>query len=105
MARNQKAYSVNTEKKVITIYTNIKQTEADKMMIDTYIRNGYVLKASEKKTITIAQMRKELKDDENALKEFEALYSKKDIDEDEATGFHQACKFYTNWKKNKKKNK
>lgn len=104
MARKQKAYSVNTAKKVITLYSNIKQTDADKMVIDTYIRNGYVIKQTEKKTITVKQMRKELSVDEKALNEFNALYDK-DTEKDEAIGFHQACKYYTNWKKEQEKKK
>lgn len=102
MARAQKAYSVNTNKKVITIYENIKQKKKDEEEIKMYVNCGYKIKYAKK--ITVEDMKKELKKhDETALKEFERLYNLNE--EGGALGFHRACKYYTDWKKEQEKKK
>ena len=99
MAKTEKSYRIDKKKKVVVLFSNIKQTDADKMLIDTYVRNGYTLKAEIK--ITVAMMRAEMKNDKTALDEFNRLYTLNE--EGGALGFHRACQFYTKWKKENKK--
>ena len=98
MARKEKGFRIDTKKKVVTLFSNIERTEADEMIIDTYVRNGYKLKVEKK--ITISMMKAELKKDKTALAEFERLYTLNE--EGGALGFHRACQFYTKWKKESK---
>lgn len=101
MARKSKSYRVDTKKKILIMYSNVKQTSEDKFIINTYIDNGYKLKV-EKKT-SIEDMRKALEKDTQALEEFNRLY---DLNEEGgALGFHRACQFYTKWLKDKKDKK
>lgn len=99
MAKTEKSYRIDKKKKVVVLFSNIEQTDTDKMMIDTYVRNGYTLKAEKK--ITVAMMRAEMKNDKTALDEFNRLYTLNE--EGGALGFHRACQFYTKWKKENKK--
>lgn len=96
MARQVKGYRVDTKKKVVILFTNIKRTKADELIIGTYINNGYKVR-TEKKT-TVEMMKKELKEkDKTAYEKFVKLYTTNE--EDGALGFHRACKFYSDWKK------
>lgn len=99
MAKTEKSYRIDKKKKVVVLFSNIDQTDADKMLIDTYVRNGYTLKAQTK--TTVAMMRAEMKNDKTALDEFNRLYTLNE--EGGALGFHRACQFYTKWKKENKK--
>lgn len=102
MARQVKGYRVDTKKKVVILYTNIKRTSADELVIGTYINNGYKIKTEEK--VTVEMMKKELKKaDETAFNEFVKLYETNE--EGGALGFHRACQFYTKWKKEQEKKK
>mgnify|MGYP006864377690 CR=1 FL=1 len=97
MPKKAKSYRVDTKKKTIILYTNIKQTVEDKFLISTYLDNGYKMKAEKK--ITVEDMRKELSKDKPALDEFNRLY--KLNEEGAALGFHRAMQHYTKWKKGK----
>ena len=101
MARKEKGYSVNTKKKVITKYTNVKRSETDELEISDYIQNGYKVKYEKK--INVAEMRRQLKKDEKALKEFNKLYSMK-VEDGGACAFHSAMQFYQKWVKEVKNN-
>lgn len=96
MARREKGYSVNTKKKVITKYTNVKRTDMEEREISDYIQNGYKVKYEKK--INVAEMRRQLKKDEKALKEFNALYSST-VEDGGACAFHSAMQYYQKWAK------
>ena len=72
MPRKEKSFRVDTKKKAVILFSNIKQTKADEILIDTYVRNGYTLKVETK--TTAAMMRAELKKDNTALQELNRLY-------------------------------
>lgn len=90
-----KSYKVDKKNMVVVMFSNIEQTPTDKMIIDTYVRNGYTLK-SEKKT-SVEDMRKELELCAEALEEFNRLYELNEVGG--ALGFHRACQYYTKFKK------
>ena len=95
MAHKPQSFKLDEKNKVIIIYTN-KDVPAEKPLITFYLEKGYAPKLEEKKaTKTKAEMEKELKKDPEALKNFQEAYSKKN-------GFFDACKIYSNWKKNNK---
>lgn len=91
-----KTYTVNTNKKVITISNSAKLTATDKEEITMYLNVGYVLrhksaarakKAAERAdTLKDADIKEALKDDANALKTYN------DIKKDK--GFFAAKKWY-----------
>lgn len=98
MAKKPVSFRTDAEKKTITIYTNVEKPAAEASLIEFYLGNGYIpLMAEKKKGKTVADMRKDLKDDEKTLKAFNEAYAQK-----EAGGFHAACKIYAEWKKNNK---
>lgn len=95
MAHKAKSFKLDQKKKVIVIYTNVDEP-VEKTLIDYYLNAGFTPMFDEKKpTKTVADMRKELAKDENALKAFNDAYKKKN-------GFFEACKIYSQWKKNNK---
>lgn len=98
MAKKAESFKVNAEEKTIIIYDNVKQTTAEKTLVEFYLTQGFTpLFEKKKKGITVAEMRKDLKGTDT-LVEFERLYkSKKD-----GEGFHSACKLYNAWKKENK---
>lgn len=100
MAHKPESFRIDEKKKVIVLYTNETQSDAEKTLIQSYLMGGYTPKMEEKKPAkTVAEMKKELSADENALKEFEAIYKSKA----KGKGFFGACKYYGEWaKKNKK---
>lgn len=107
MARKaaKKGYKVDTAKKIITIYSNVEQSAADKEDIQLYVSAGYVIKRA-KRAATVEEMRDALKAaDPKAAEEFDKLYEMKKvvIDGKEELGFHAAVKFYNNWKKEQEK--
>lgn len=84
----------NEKEKIIVLYTNIT-VDAEKPLIEFYMKNGFTPKLEEKKAQkTVADMKKELKDAPEVLAEFEKAYSEKN-------GFFNACKVYSDWKKKK----
>ena len=104
MAHKPKSYTVDEEKKVITLYDNIKPSPMEEVMINRYLDKGYTHKIGTKKpAVKVAQMREELKEDVEALNKFNELYalkvSKEELAAGVKSGFHQATKFYTDWKK------
>lgn len=97
MAHKAKSFKLDEKKKIITIYTNIEQPASEKTLLEFYLDKGYTPKFEEKKpTKTVKEMRKELAADEETLKAFDAAYKKHD------SGFFDACKIYTAWKKEHK---
>ena len=95
MAHKPKSFKVNEEKKQIILFTNVEPA-GEQTLIDFYLRNGYTPLFEEKKSTSVADMRKELKKDPEALAKFEEAYKEK------TNGFFKACKVYTEWKKNNK---
>lgn len=78
---------------VIILYTNVEANPAEQMLIDRYLKMGYEPMFEEKKaSVSVADMRKELKADKETLDKFEEAYKVKN-------GFHKACKIYAEWKK------
>lgn len=102
MARKAQSFKVDEKNKAIILYTNVEQNPAEKSLIDFYLSSGYLPKFAEKKAgKSIAEMRKELKADAEALAKFEEAYNNKD----NKKAFFDACKIYNAWAKANKKNK
>lgn len=102
MAHKAESFKVATKKtkkgevNVIVLYTNVEANPAEQMLIDRYLKMGFEPMFEEKKaSVSVADMRKELKADAEALAKFEEAYAVKN-------GFHKACKIYAEWKKNQK---
>ena len=102
MAHKAESFKVATKKtkkgevNVIVLYTNVEANPAEQMLIDSYLKMGFEPMFEEKKaSVSVADMRKDLKKDEEALAKFEEAYKEKN-------GFHKACKIYANWKKAQK---
>ena len=102
MAHKAESFKVATKKtkkgevNVIVLYTNVEANPAEQMLIDRYLKMGFEPMFEEKKaSVSVADMRKDLKKDEEALAKFEEAYKEKN-------GFHKACKIYANWKKAQK---
>ena len=84
--------------KTIILYTNVR-IEAETDLINYYLDRGYVPMYEEKKSgMTVAKMREELKADAETLKAFNEAYENKE----DKKCFFNACKIYTNWKKENK---
>lgn len=95
-AKKVQSFKIDEAKKTIVIYTNVAQSETEKMLIELYLKAGYIPMIDTKSGLSVEQMRKELdKTDKKALAEFEKIYSEKG-------GFHNACKYYTDWKNDNK---
>lgn len=78
---------------VIVLYSNVKASPAEQILIDRYLDKGYEPMFEEKKAgKTVAEMREELADDAETLAKFEEEYAKKN-------GFFKACKVYSAWVK------
>ena len=96
MAHKPKSFKLDEKNKAIIIYTNSENAEEESVLRDFYLKEGYKpLYDKKKKGISVAEMREELKADEETLKEFNKAYAEKN-------GFHTACKIYTKWKKENK---
>lgn len=102
MSKKTETFRVNTKKNTITLYTNVKEIPAEKVLIEFYLNQGYTpLVEEKKKGKTVQEMRDELKaNDMTAFEQFETEYNKKG---DKKTGFFAACKVYNTWKKAQKK--
>lgn len=107
MAKKPQSFRLDEKRKVIVLYSNVR-IEAENDLINFYLDRGYKPMYEEKKPTTkIEDMRKELKDDEEALAKFNEIYGtkvKKDASKEEkkSVGFFGACKYYTDWKKKQK---
>lgn len=107
MAKKAESFRLDTKKKVIVIYTNVDCSPAEQSVKEFYLAQGFAPKFEEKKkTLTVKDMRAELKADPNALKAFDTAYKKeapsgKDVKFSE-TGFAEACRIYNDWKKKNK---
>lgn len=111
-----KAESFKIEKKktkkgevnVIVLYTNVEVNPAEQMLIDRYLNLGYEPMFEEKKVSkSVAEMRKDLKNDSEALAKFNEIYDTKPAPnaskkEKSEVGFFGACKFYAEWAKKQK---
>lgn len=98
MAHKPKSFKLVEKKdgkKYIILYTNVILPE-EQSLTDFYLKQGYIPMYEEKKSTKVSDMREDLKADKEALEEFEKIYAKK------KTGFFDACKYYNEWKKNKK---
>ena len=102
MAHKAESFKVTTKKtkkgevNVIVLYTNVEANPAEQMLIDRYLKMGFEPMFEEKKaSVSVADMREELKADAEALAKFEEAYKVKN-------GFHKACKIYAEWKKAQK---
>ena len=104
MARKVESFKVDAKKKTITIYTNVKESAAEKELKEWYLSQGYAPMMGEKKpSPAVAQMKKELKAAPEVLAEFERVYNEKPLNKkDRDRGFFGACKIYTQWKKSNK---
>lgn len=106
MAKKIQSFRIDEKKKAIIIYTNVEPIAAEETVKTFYLNKGYMpLLEEKKKGITVEEMREEMKDDINALEEFNKLYTckdKKKIEEKKA-GFHAACKFFNKWSKEQEK--
>ena len=99
MARKTESFKLEESKKVIVLYDNIEPSAAEQTLINYYLSNGFMpMLETKKKGKTVAEMREDLKADEETLKKFNTLY-------DEKGGFHKACKVYAEWKKANKTKK
>ena len=95
--KRQNKKTISTEVNVIILYTNVEPSPAEQMLINRYLDMGYEPMFEEKKTsLSVAEMRDELKNDADAKAKFEEAYKQKN-------GFFKACKVYSEWKKNSKK--
>ena len=97
MAHKPKSFKLNEKKKVIILYSNVRLPEETDLN-NFYLSNGYTPMYEEKKaTKTVKEMEAELKkNDAEAYAKFLEAYKEKN-------GFFNACKIYSDWKKNSKK--
>jgi len=101
MASEKRNFRVSEKNKTVSFVVGTL-TESERAQIEDYRVAGYEIKVKAKKGLTIKDMRAAMKNDKKALDEFNALYSKK-ADKDSASNpFHDACKYYNEWKKAKK---
>ncbi len=92
MAHKPESFRLDGKKKQLIIYTNVEQTESERVLIEFYLKSGYAPMMEEKKEgITVDEMRKALKADEEKLNQFNELIGKKD--------FFGACKIYQSYMK------
>jgi hypothetical protein len=96
MAKKPQSFKLDSKAKTITLYTNVEQNETEKALIEFYLMQGYTpLFEAKKKGVSVADMRKALAEDETKLEEFNKLYKEKN-------GFHDACRVYTEFMKQKR---
>lgn len=114
MARKPQSFKLDEKNKVIILYTNVR-IEAENELINFYLDRGYTPKYDEKKEATkVDTMRAELEEFDKAnntehLVKFDEIYKTKlgktaTKEEKKKVGFFGACKYYTDWKKEQKKN-
>ena len=103
-----KAYTINPDKKIITINDAVKPTVADDKDIALYVSAGYIIRHKSEKRAKVATKRADnlndatikeaLKDDQKALEIYEAI--KKQTGK--GGGFFAAKKWYKEYIKDKK---
>ena len=103
-----KAYTLNTDKKIITINDSVKATAADNKDISLYVAAGYIIRHKSEKRAKAASKRADslndvtikeaLKDDMKALETYEAIKKQGG----KGGGFFAAKKWYKDYIKNKK---
>lgn len=103
-----KAYTLNPEKKTITINDSVKPTAADNKDIGLYVAAGYIIRHKSAKRAKVAAKRADslndgtikeaLKGDQKALETYEAI--KKQTGK--GGGFFAAKKWYKEYIKDKK---
>lgn len=99
MAHKADSFKLNTKKKAIILYTNITPSPAEQMAIDSYLKQGFTVLFEEKKTVSVADMRKALKESKcgPVLELFNDAYNKKtDTSNFKESGFYAACAIYNN---------
>lgn len=95
-----KAYTINPEKKTITIDDSVKATAADNKDIGMYVAAGYIIRHKSKKRAAAAEKRasslsnedilKALESNDEALKKYNAIKTKRG----KGGGFFAARKWY-----------
>ena len=103
-----KAYTINPDKKIITINDSVKPTAADDKDIALYVSAGYIIRHKSEKRAKVATKRADnlndatikeaLKGDQKALETYEAI--KKQTGK--GGGFFAAKKWYKEYIKDKK---
>ena len=103
-----KAYTINPDKKIITINDAVKPTAADDKDIALYVSAGYIIRHKSEKRAKVATKRADnlndatikeaLKGDQKALETYEAI--KKQTGK--GGGFFAAKKWYKEYIKDKK---
>lgn len=111
MAHKPISFRLDEKKKAIIRYSNVSMPVAEKELFDMYRAEGYKILLEDKnedKKITVSSMREDLKDDKEALKEFNRRYKLKEDKEHldkngkPLSGFHSATQYYNSWKKEHK---
>lgn len=103
----KKYYTINQEKKQITVDSSVKVTQQDKDEIQMYIMAGYIIRhKSEKRSKSVAKRSTNISDEEikEALKEDKEnleIYLKIKGGKGKGTGFFAAKSFYINLIKEK----
>ena len=91
MAKAQEGIKVNTEKKIVYIYSNVKQSKAEEKFIGIYAAAGYKLVDAKKEYST------SVKEMERLIK----LYAPKEVKEDYNTAdYYTKMSIYSMWAKN-----
>ena len=103
-----KAYTINQEKKIITINDAVKATAADDKDISFYVAAGYIIRhksvkraksaAKRAESLNDAAIKEALKDDKKALEKYEAIKKQSG----KGGGFFAAKKWYKEYIKDKK---
>lgn len=101
MPKAPESFKVNAKNNTITIFTNVETNAAEQTLIEFYLNKGYApLMGIKKKGVSVAEMKKALKKDEEAYNEFMRLYKSKEniiVNGKELSGFHAACRYYNEW--------
>ena len=102
-----KAYTINEEKKILTINDAVKATAADDKDMALYVQAGYKIRHKSDKRSKVAAKRADrlndatikeyLKDDKKALETYENIKKQSG----EGGGFFAAKKWYKEYMKNK----
>lgn len=103
---NRKYYTVNAEKKKITIDDSVKPTQQDKDDVQMYVTAGYIIRhksekrssavASRSSSITNEEIQASLKGDKKNYEQYLSIKSGKG----KGTGFFAAKSFYLSLNKN-----
>lgn len=94
MAKVKSGIKVDTKRKIVTVYTNVRQTASDKKFIDIYVANGYTL-AEAKKPYSPRTKEMDKNIDKYADEKIKEEYQSAKDD----TDFFGACSIYSKWEK------